>query len=97
MRIGDGVNLGLPQNSENLSSEAQPKNLPFNPKLSSGARTEAKEAEIFSTQKAQRMVIPFARFLRKKMSRIFRRIPRPNENFGFITHEKSAHSRGGLF
>jgi hypothetical protein len=55
----------------------------INPKLSLGARTEAKEAEIFSTQKAQRMVIPFARFLRKKTSSIFRRIPRPNENFGF--------------
>jgi len=52
----------------------------FNPKFALGLRTEAKETETFSTQNSQRMVIPFARFLRKRMPHIFRRIPNPNAN-----------------
>jgi len=57
-------------------------NLPLNPDFALGVRTETYEAEAFSTQKAKGMVIPFTRLLRKKMSGIVRRIPRPNANSG---------------
>ena len=58
-------------------------NSSFNPHFAIGLRTETKETEAFLTQKSQRMVIPFARFLRKKMSRIFGRIQNPIAKSGF--------------
>jgi len=54
----------------------------LNPYFAIGLRTETKETEAFLTQKLQRMVIPLARFLRKKMSHIFRRIPNPIAKYG---------------
>jgi len=54
----------------------------LNPDFALGVRTETKEAETVSTKKVKAMVVPWTNFLKKKMSGLLRRIPRPNAKSG---------------
>ena len=54
----------------------------LNPDFALDARTETQKAEAVSTQKVKVLLVAWTNFLRKKMSGVFRRIPRSNAKFG---------------